>query len=91
MVTTSKGNWILGIDASMETLTDGHTLKASIEQATKIAGWQPKEAYCDKGYRGSETIEGTTIQLTNRKKKSVSRWGWKWFKRRSAIEPSLGT
>ena len=36
---------------------DGHTPEASIEQATKIAGWQPKEAYCDKGYRGSETIE----------------------------------
>jgi IS5 family transposase len=90
MVTTSKGNWILGINAIHGNPYDGHTLKASIEQATKIAGWQPEEAYCDKGYRGSETIEGTTIQLTNRKKKSVSRWGWKWFKRRSAIEPIFG-
>jgi IS5 family transposase len=90
MVTTSKGNWILGIDAIPGNPYDGHTLKASIEQATKIAGWQPNEAYCDKGYRGSATIEGTTIQLTNRKKKSVSRWGWKWFKRRSAIEPIFG-
>jgi IS5 family transposase len=90
MVTTSKGNWILGIDAIHGNPYDGHTLKASIEQATKIAGWQPKEAYCDKGYRGSETIEGTTIQLTNRKKKSVSRREWKWFKRRSAIEPIFG-
>ena len=90
MVTTSKENWILGIDAIHGNPYDGHTLKASIEQATKIAGWQPKEAYCDKGYRGSETIEGTTVQVTNRKKKSVSRWEWKWFKRRSAIEPIFG-
>ena len=90
MVTTSKGNWILGIDAIHGNPYDGHTLKASIEQATKIAGWQPKEAYCDKGYRGSEIIEGTTVQVTNRKKKSVSRREWKWFKRRSAIEPIFG-
>jgi IS5 family transposase len=90
MVTTSKGNWILGIDAIHGNPYDGHTLKASIEQATKIAGWQPKEAYCDKGYRGSGIIEGTTVKLTNRKKKSVSRWEWKWFKRRSAIEPIFG-
>jgi transposase, IS5 family len=89
MVTTSKGNWILGIDALHGNPYDGHTLKASVEQATKIAGWQPKEA-CDKGYRGSGIIEGTTIKLTNRKKKSVSRWEWKWFKRRSAIEPIFG-
>jgi hypothetical protein len=39
-----------------------------------------EEAYCYKGYRGSEAIEGTTIHLINRKKKSVSRWEWKWFK-----------
>jgi len=77
----------LGIDAIHGKPYDGHTLKASVEQATKIAGWQPKEAYCDKGYRGSGIIEGTTVKLTNRKKKSVSRREWKWFKRRSAIEP----
>jgi IS5 family transposase len=72
MVTTSKGNWILGIDAIHGNPYDGHTLKASIEHATKIAVWQPKEAYCDKGYRGSGIIEVTTVKLTNRKKKSVS-------------------
>jgi hypothetical protein len=30
------------------------------------------------------------VQVTNRKKKSVSRREWKWFKRRSAIEPIFG-
>ena len=30
MVTTSKGNWILGIDAIHGNPYDGHTLKASI-------------------------------------------------------------
>lgn len=90
MVTTSKENWILGIDAIHGNPYDGHTLKASIEQATKIAGWQPQEAYCDKGYRGSGIIEGTTVKVTNRKKKSMSRREWKWFKRRSAIEPIFG-
>jgi IS5 family transposase len=74
----------------MSTPYDGHTLKASIGQATKIAGWQPQEAYCDKGYRGSELIEGTTVKVTNRKKKSVSRWEWKWVSRRSAIEAIFG-
>ena len=31
---------------------DGHTLKACIEQATRVTGVAPQEAYADRGYKG---------------------------------------
>jgi IS5 family transposase len=88
MVSTSRDNWIVGIDAVHGNPYDGHTLEASLQQAKRISGWQPGSAYCDRGYRGHPgTIDGTVIHITGRRKKSLSRSAWRWFKRRAAIEP----
>ena len=91
MVTTSKDNWVVGIDALHHNPYDGHTLKHCIEQAKWMTGWQPTNAYCDRGYRGAtRDVPGTTVHLTNKKKRSLSRLEWKWLRRRSAIEPVFG-
>lgn len=92
MASTSKDNWIVGIDAIHGNPYDGHTLKQSLGQIKRIAGTEPKHAYCDAGYRGDaiKTITETTIHLTNRKKKSMTVWEWMWCKRRAAIEPIFG-
>ncbi len=90
LVTTSKDNWIIGTQALHHNPFDGHTLKGALEQATRLTGWRPGHAYCDGGYKGTPKIlEGTAIHLPDRRKwKKPSEW--RWFKRRSAIEPVIG-
>ena len=91
MVSTSKNNWVIGIDAVHGNPYDGHTLQASLKQAKQIVGWQPGNAYCDRGYRGNAgKIDGTQVHIVGRRKKSMSRSGWRWFRRRAAIEPMFG-
>lgn len=91
MVSSSKDNWILAIDALHGNPFDGHTLKDALHQVKEITGWQPLHAYCDKGYRGAaKEITETEVHLSGKKKKSMKASLWKWFARRSAIEPIFG-
>jgi len=91
LVSTSKDNWIVGVQAFHGNPYDGHTLKDALAQAEQMAGWRPGNAYCDRGYRGEpKVIDNTAVHLANRKKKSMKPREWDWFKRRSAIEPIIG-
>ncbi|MDD2336615.1 MAG: IS5 family transposase [Geobacteraceae bacterium] len=91
LVSTSKENWIVGIQALHGNPYDGHTLKDALTQAEQLTGWRPEHAYCDKGYRGEPTvIDKTAVHLANKRKKSMKPKEWSWFKRRSAIEPIIG-
>jgi IS5 family transposase len=91
MVSSSKGNWILAIDAVHGNPFDGHTLKDSLRQVKQLTGWQPLHAYCDRGYRGAaKEITDTEVHLSGKKKKSMKASLWKWYARRSAIEPIFG-
>jgi IS5 family transposase len=91
MVSSSKDNWILAIDALHGNPYDGHTLKDALQKTKQHTGWQPLHAYCDKGYRGvSKEIPETEVHLSGKKKKSMKASLWKWFARRSAIEPIFG-
>ena len=91
LVSTSKDNWIVGVQALHGNPYDGHTLKDALMQTEQLTGWRPGNAYCDKGYKGEpRTIRKTVIHLANRKKKSMKPREWDWFKRRSAIEPIIG-
>ncbi len=45
LVTTSKSNWIVGVQALHGNPYDGHTLKDAINQMEKIVGLRPKEVY----------------------------------------------
>jgi IS5 family transposase len=91
MVSSSKDNWILAIDALHGNPYDGHTLKDALRQVKQNTGWQPLHAYCDKGYRGvAKEIKETEVHLSGKKKKSMKASLWKWYARRSAIEPIFG-
>ena len=91
MVSSSKDNWILAIDAVHGNPFDGHTLKDALQQVKQITGWQPLHAYCDRGYRGvAKEIPETEVHLSGKKKKSMKASLWKWYARRSAIEPIFG-
>ncbi len=91
MVSSSKDNWILAIDALHGNPFDGHTLKDSLKQVKQLTGFQPLHAYCDRGYRGAaKEITDTEVHLSGKKKKSMKVSLWKWYARRSAIEPIFG-
>ncbi len=91
VVTTSNDNWIIGVEALHNNPFDGHTLKGALKQMKRVVGWDADHAYVDKGYRGNPKQLGqTNIHLANRRKKSMKPSEWRWFKRRSAIEPVIG-
>lgn len=91
VVSTSRKNWVVGIEAVHGNPYDGHTLKGSLDQTERLTGSRPSIAYCDRSYRGQgKEIDGTEIRITGRRKKSLSRWEWKWHRRRAAIEPVIG-
>jgi IS5 family transposase len=89
VATTSRDNWIVGIQAHHGNPYDGHTLSGVLSQVLRMAGGSVKEAYCDKGYRG-HTVSGDTIVHIAGAKRRVSRSLRKWLKRRCAIEPIIG-
>jgi IS5 family transposase len=89
IVTTSKSNWVVGIEAHHGNPYDGATLKASINQTERLTGVRPKEAFVDRGYRGKEHHpENAEVRIAGQHK--ASRALKKHFKRRNAIEPVIG-
>jgi len=89
VVTTSKAGWVVGVDAVSGNPYDGATLKPAIKQVEKLTSVKPKEAFVDKGYRGSEHHpEGVKVYISGRKK--LSRRLAKLLKRRAAVEPVIG-
>jgi len=91
VVTTSMDNWVVGVEALHGNPFDGHTLKGALKQVKRLVGWNPQNAYCDKGYKGNPKHLGeTAVHLANRRKSSMKPSEWRWLKRRSAIEPVIG-
>ena len=91
MATTSKGNWVVGIQAFPGNPYDGHTLEKTLEQMERLTGKQAKEVYVDKGYRGHGYTGDTQVHIVGtRKIKNMTRTFRKWLKRRNAIEPIFG-
>jgi len=91
MVSSSKDNWILAIDAVHGNPYDGHTLKDSLRQVKEITGWQPLHAYCDQGFRGvAKEITDTEVHMAGKKRKSMKASLWQWYAQRSAIKPIFG-
>lgn len=88
VVTTSKSNWIVGVEAHDKPVYDGHTLEAMLKQVQQTTGHQPKEAFCDRSYRGHGYTGLTKIYLVGRHR--VGRRLRRWFRRRAAIEPVIG-
>ncbi|MBI4383314.1 MAG: hypothetical protein HY579_04690 [Nitrospinae bacterium] len=69
---------------------DGHTLKETVSQAERLAGFEAKEFFVDRGYRGHD-YEGNALALVARQGMSKVKGSLrKWLKRRSAIEPVIG-
>jgi IS5 family transposase len=91
MATTSKDNWILGIQAFHGNPYDGHTLSDTIEQVERLTRWKVKDAYVDLGYRGHDYQGDAHVNIVNHfHMKRLTRSARAWMKRRAAIEPIFG-
>jgi IS5 family transposase len=91
LATSSRDNWILGIQSHQGNPYDGHTLGAALEQVERLTDWSVKEAYVDLGYRGHNYKGETKVHIVNfRSMAKKTRLVKRWLKRRSAIEPVIG-
>ena len=88
-MTTAQKGFIVGIEAHSDNPYDGHTLKAAIAQVEKLTGQKPKQAFADKGYKGSvHHPEDVEVYISGRR--GLSRRMTAWLNHRSAIEPVIG-
>ena len=91
LTTTSRKNWIVGVEALHNNPYDGHTLDQAIKKAESFTGMHIKNAYVDLGYRGHNYKGPGQVHIVDsRKIRKLTRSVRNWFKRRSAIEPVIG-
>lgn len=73
---------------------DGHTLDIVLEQVKRLVGKPPKQAKCDRGYRGKKIIGDTEILIPSNSLKSISYYKKKKLsqahRKRAGIEPVIG-
>ncbi len=69
---------------------DGHTLQACIEQATRVTGIAPHEAYADRGYKGHGCHTDSFKVWIAGTKSGVTDAIHRKLKRRNAVEPVIG-
>lgn len=87
---SSKGGWCLGAKAFSGNPYDGHTLATGMEQVEKLLGAAPEQVFVDQGYRGHDYKGTAQVHVDRRRRGSIKKSLWKWMKRRSAIEPTIG-
>jgi IS5 family transposase len=90
LAVTSQGGWVLAAKAMPGNPYDGHTLKATLEQASALTGKTLERVYVDMGYRGHGYEGPVIVNVDKRRRGRTPRSVWRWMKRRSAIEPTIG-
>lgn len=91
LAVTSKNNWVIAAQAYHGNPPDNRTLNSTLEQISRVASRNPQDVYCDWGFRKYDYAgDATKVNLVKRIPKTISRLERKLFKRRAAIEPTIG-
>jgi transposase, IS5 family len=90
VVTTSKGNWIVGTQALHGNPYDGHTLSGAIGQVERLTGQTPQDVMVDQGYQGHGYEGSASVHVVRTIPKRATRALRRMLKRRAAIEPTIG-
>lgn len=90
LVTTMKNPFIVGIQAFEGNPFDGHTLKASIEQAERLGSFKADEIYVDRGYRGHNYTGDAIVHIVRLGWRKLPRSLRRWLRRRSVVEAVIG-
>ncbi len=89
LVTTAKGQFVVGAVAFSQRPFDGHTLAASVEQAEKMMGQQIRgEIYVDRGYRGHNYAGPARVLIAKIKRKQEPHLR-RWYRQRNGIEATI--
>ena len=87
---TSKGGWCVGAKSFKGNPYDGHTLEESVEQIERVIKGSPRRIFVDRGYRKHNYDGEIEVHVDQLRRGRITRSVWKWMKRRSAIEPTIG-
>jgi IS5 family transposase len=90
VATTSKSNWIVGVQALHGNPYDGHTLGGAIGQVERLTGRTPEDVIVDQGYRGHGYAGSAVVHVVRTIPKRATRAVRRMLKRRAAIEPTIG-
>jgi IS5 family transposase len=90
LVTTMKNPFVVGIQAFEGNPFDGHTLKASIEQAERLGSFKADEIYVDRGYRGHNYTGEAIVHIVRLGWRKLPRSLRRWLRRRSVVEAVIG-
>jgi IS5 family transposase len=88
VATTSRDNFVVGMQALPGNPFDGHSLQGALDQVTRLTGVLPERCYVDRGYRGHR-IKQTSIFFSGQRR-GVTPTIRKELRRRSAVEPVIG-
>ena len=88
IVTTSQGNFVVGMQSLPDNPYDGHTLQAALTQTQRLTGVLPKQAFVDRGYKG-HAVKDVEVWIAG-SKRGVTTAIKRKLKRRNAIEPIIG-
>lgn len=89
VASTNQSNWIIAIDAQHGNPYDGATLSLALAQVEKLTDIKPRQAFVDKGFRGS-AHHPQDVQVLVTGTRRLSRTLKRLLKRRSAIEFVIG-
>jgi IS5 family transposase len=90
IVSTSRESFVVAAQSLPGNPYDGHTLQACIEQATRVTGVAPQEAYADRGYKGHGCNTESLKVWISGTKRGVTATIQRKLKRRNAVEPVIG-
>ena len=90
VATTSKSNWIVGVQALDGNPYDGHTLSGAIGQVERLTGQTPNDVMVDQGYRGHGYEGSAIVHVVRTIPKRATRAMKRMLRRRAAIEPTIG-
>ena len=89
VVTTSKSNWVVGIEAVHENPYDGVTLSPALSQVERVTAVRPEAAFVDRGFKGAtHHPAGVAVYISGRQR--LTRTLKALLRRRAAIEPVIG-
>jgi len=88
VATTSRDNFVVGMQALPGNPFDGHTLAGALEQVERVTGAVPERCYVDRGYRG-HGVESSSVFISGQRR-GVTPTIKKELRRRSAVEPVIG-
>ncbi len=94
VVLTQNTGILVGAMTFEENIYDGHTLDAVLKQTQLLTGNYPKTATVDRGYKGTNTVENTSIIRPSKPLKRDNTYQKQrtrtHCRRRAAIEPIIG-